>query len=524
MIAPRVAASFALVGLGLSASCSAVIGDYDLVDCSPDDEPCEKLNRELKGQCYRYQCSAGGYGCVLRESDGTEDGKLNEICDGLDNDCDDFIDEGVKSNEAPDEIPTESTAEQASYATPANGDLYLALTHRAARWETILLNASTQALEPLESTPNGCEGPLGSRADCSVNDVSFVSTEQLALAAGVHRSGCARGQLRVAIAATPSELDFGAAAEEHQAFGIAVDTESSCTQSSECLGAEKPAVTVFEVAGEAREGLVVWQAAVGSSSCSERCSCEPSNQFHIEGLGLRIQAGSNGPTVTPQSTSGQPLDSRVANGAAAAVAYGGLGESGYLVAYPSEDGVELLRIPLFADAERLDSETFARIEASGASDLALCIGSDPVVLRGLAVAFRVAGDDGHGIRVASTALDRADPQAMRVVAVETEGRVLAGPSIAYVPDGFMTPEAGDLRGGWLVTWVEEGVDKPRLMAARIAEANAELRGGSIELVTGLVTEPFTYLKHEMSGPPSLRYGFLAGDTLHLNQLTCEIAD
>jgi len=135
--------------VALLSGCSIVIGEITPPPCTVDAE-CEVLNRappdgKVITGCRRYQCSgnpASPGTCVYRPTDADDDGQVaamcpngtdcddtnptigenfDELCDGLDNDCDLVIDDGDFSGAGPDGVGTATGVTELTWGVGGTG-------------------------------------------------------------------------------------------------------------------------------------------------------------------------------------------------------------------------------------------------------------------------------------------------------------------------------------------------------------------------------------------------------------------
>lgn len=233
------------------SGCTLVTGGLTPPTCGPNDD-CAILN-ELHGiandACELYQCSPS-HVCELQARDDDQDGLVaeecagvplaqgkatdcndevpsgTEICNGIDDDCDDVIDErfvvdGVASNPLPAAMPasliagssfsangsvgyaTASNAFAVAYAE-SNGGNYGIVSGASASTPTPIGFLRTDRLDVLSPTlVAGCHtlDPTQtngySTAACNVGEAALGLTDDDVFATVINRSGCGAGQVRV---------------------------------------------------------------------------------------------------------------------------------------------------------------------------------------------------------------------------------------------------------------------------------------------------------------------------------------
>lgn len=516
--------ALALMLLLATPGCSLMgIGDYDLIPCDRDETngspECDALNATLPAdQCARYYCHPSGRGCVLEEH--VDD----ESCDGLDNDCDQRIDEDAA---IPDIELSSGKLEGVVRVSPAadqEGALHVVVTTQEGDAGAISLShlAIGDAVGDRHDISTGtCIGAAGTPGeDCKIKELAIAATPDLLIGAGLHSSTCGGGQLRIAVgSAGRFELDLG-----ETAAVVDLDPLQGCTISAGCRGAFSPAVAVLEAdAMFSAEALVLWLA----TTASDRAECAASDDRLVAGLRLPI-AGSGSAVRFSSSLEERStlLSDRIASGPPQLMAAGSGEEGTFVAAFPSAERIELAVIPrLTPSATDALEPTLSSIEARSPSEIALAVGDSPQ--RGLAVAYRATDEHGPTLELSALALDRDHGAISRIaepVLLRTTGAIVLGPFLSYAPDGFVTPAEGGRSGGWLVAWVERdgasGSIDARVMTSRVAEDGLGVLGSPTVIASGEIDGLFTYLKQEGNADPLLACGFLESEVLHVKQATC----
>lgn len=540
-------------------ACSLMgLGEYELFECNAGDA-CTDRNKGREGECLQYYCTAVGRGCEPkpRDDDGDDhpnagacgtlgdagvaldcdDSNVNvhpgegETCDGLDNDCNGYVDEGVLPDSDEALELNEANVSQLSHASALDGTLHLMLTREplATTHVAIQSNGERHARELFVSGTR-CTAPPGAAAQpCNIDQLAIAATADVLVGTGIHRSSCDEGQLRVGAAAPERALELGDGTLGPIALGIDVEHERSCSLSTACPGASDPAVALLSsaVGAQSTEGLVVWLAPFAESSAE----CLRSTESRVLGLGLTVEAGAAGAVSRLRATSegaAEQLAARNASGPPAVVSFSSADAgSGYLVAYPSAQGIELLVVPRLLGRTSLGRVALeATVDARRPSRVAITVADGSQ--RGLAVAFQTEDGGPPAIQLVPLVLEQGEALKLgadgAAVTLELGGALVSGPALVYAPEGF-TPAEQLRPGGWSVLWVESVADgsgdAARLRAARISESDRHV----IEQVTlahGDITDVFTYSKHNPGRSPSRRYGYVTRDAVYLDRLSCEI--
>lgn len=524
----RVVLPPALVALAIGACSAFGLGDYDLVDCDPDPTPCRMLDATLpEGECRRYSCNESGFGCELHETDGTDDGVLTEVWDGIDNDCDDWIDEGTAPADQPVDAPIETATDtELRHAVLDDGTLALFLTSpdpvvSDAFRTTRLLMTEEGFQEPEVLMGERCKDANGRSIECWLSQLAVASTLDALVTVGVQSLGCAAGQVRVGVS-TLSQAHLGLGeGSEHAGVALDLHDDSSCTRSLGCDGAREPAIAVFEQTDQS-EVLCVWRAATPS----EDGDCVEDNGFALAGAVLPVERSRSATRLrAPTDARSEPLVDEPATGAPAIVASTSEEAAGFFVAFPSGDRVELLFFPRLAAGEGLGAPS-ARgyIEATSASDVALSIGRP--ALAGLAVAYRVEQANATELQLTAFRMRTGSNASLEPiqapVRLPVRGSLVAGPALSYAATGFAVEDIARASGGWLVTWIEQRSSSPgdrHLIAARIAEDDLHVLDRSIALASGPISATFTYLKQYGDNSAALHCGYLGDGRIYLRRVS-----
>lgn len=560
-----VLASGVLVYVATAAlGCSLVLPRLSTPDCDTDGD-CARFNLRFPERvtvCDRYQCNEATQRCFLGpldrdgdnhfpviecEGDDCDDSRADvhgerwESCDGIDNDCDDVID---------DATPVERTAGVAlagigtlsGLSWAADGAGALALASVGASGSLANIDGATGATRgvPIVALPDptdtnnptlsgtGCPSPSDGRPSpsCRLDQVAISSGEPMGWAAFVNRDGCDDGQLRVGlldVATARIEL-MGPDSRSNTWRGV--DLVGACTATASGTGATAPAIASASAATPtaAGTGLVTWVRDSARRAC-------PAPVAEVAALGLWRATGSVG---------GTPSDWVVATGggvpellgmtrgiAPPALAASGTGEM--IVAFgDAAGGVRITIVDALPNVAGIPNP---------ATTLSLTLGESVVVGSGNAdsVALTVSPASGGGLRIGvawttecgsgglrftSVVWQRGSRTLISGIPVELARTGARQPTVAYVAHGFVRSTlvrgggpVGEDDGGWVVAWRDESMSPPAVVAARVLGADGTvLDPVALPFARDLSTDPrqpFLY-----SGPPGetervLRVGFHA---------------
>jgi hypothetical protein len=529
-------ALLALLSIPLPA-CSAIVRELN-VSCESDDD-CDALNQaeKLEQSCITYQCRTDHKGCEKQPRDKDRDGVpdrracadqgygekldcdddddaraegLKESCDGIDNDCDETIDEGALGPDSLRELESVSLGGVSSLAFAGADDqlLVLATRQELSLRRTTLLRWPRNSIETLQDPEqSNCQGQL---AKCALDPLAVAVTPTLLVALGIEATGVRRGTPRLGVRKdwsgdwTGSLLwDASDATPSASNLRDGLDPSRSCSTSP---AAREPRVALRARGEAGAEGLAVWRQGPGASALF-------GIGFEVDAAGRRVE-GVSGPCSAPLGDAEQlgqdPPSMQAWTGA----------RPGYFVAYDSARGVELARVgslsggaaPAFsgADAAWLDEPNARHVALASSTD-----GS------ALGLAWRVPASGGWQVRFAEQALKGSDAQfGVQPEPFDVSGNVdlLEGPHLAHIPQGVLQDPQG--AQGWLVLWVEAAGGIQRLMGVRIAKAGEN----SAELPFALLEAPsiqhaFAYARSDR--PPG--YGFVTandGGQLNIGSLEC----
>jgi hypothetical protein len=382
-----------LVALTSSTACSLTgVADYKGWECKSDAECRAAFN---EGNGYYPDCAA--FSCEER-GDRRECVRIaQEICDGLDNDCDRLVDETAdgKANlgvsrrkvlnlsEAPLRASIASSEAFGAYAyvTDSAGAQLLplekgearAITHRTTPPDSDGSQYTTSELAQLSSgcyTPascdfgdSACEGSLNlafntSQAVCALSDIGATSAEDFGLFAGIRTNGCSAGELRVGHmdSDAPDQLVTRGRGQRNPVYrGVATRGSRCSSNKTEACDALKQAVLDGSgstadlpdvcgvshptVAATGDRGLVAYLGQPATeSTCGEKTP--------VLGLGLELKTSATLGTALDPSGDGEPDILGETDGGAPPAVYG-VDERGFVVAFgASGGGVDVMWVPL----------------------------------------------------------------------------------------------------------------------------------------------------------------------------------
>jgi hypothetical protein len=537
---PLLAHAWGAVFLGVS--CAALSGcslsgldEFDIPACS-DNLDCAPLNEAegvSEGSCEAYQCRRDGVGCELRKRDMDDDGFLDRVCagnadlaeggdfdcddgealtfpgnkekcDGLDNDCDGIVDEGVfpklevtatlglsgdlsvtygDTTSAEAHVTVASAETGSARTTPVQND-----TPETQPGNLQFGYLSEQDAQDTEDYPTAeCPRPGGEVARCSFAEAAVTAfgestTSEDSGARGVvfavNTDGCAHGQVRVGyLKGERDVLLHGPAAHSNIFEGVDID-DQGCTGASRgdgpvgAVGINAAGLPATEDAFP--QALGVWLA----DSKDDHGSCE-AREVSVEALGVWLESSGNREDVRWTNGTGDgvplPLGVTRGDGRPAVIAVNTEDAEGYFVAYGAADGgIALHYVPRFAEPEPyVHMATEARVTdalmAGFSASLADGAEADEVSLTLLekedgALELGVAWLEGACDAVRSVKLERVlvdvgsgdVTEEPSVVVAEEASRVR--PAVVAVESGFVTArfehdgEKVTDESGYLVAW------------------------------------------------------------------------
>jgi hypothetical protein len=522
-VRPRSRAALLVAAVPALLRCSLMVGDA--VPACTAQAQCEVLNVERNiaaGACERYVCSPVTQRCTLT-ADGDGDGEARagcggadcddtpatgrarahnraEVADGVDNNCNTVVDEGVWID-APRELGP-STAAPASMVAArsgaASGGLGLMTSDGSSAaffglvgdgvpaftpvtLRTVLTRSEAQTQEP--GWPRGTPDAPVLGAGLLTDLVGAPGTSGRWLAAAVNSDGCALGSLFVAAFAPMSPslmIDFQRPPRGSSNVALGLPAQ--------CGGASRPSLALAARAGQPDRGLVLWQSR-GANARATACGTPAT----IRALGVwpepqpaaammaydRVQGLHDGAPSDLDGTlgSGRPAVEALPDAASFVVAYGLAG-----------GGVALRVVPLF-EPSTTASLDLGRTRLVIASDPAMPVDEVALALGGVregrpevGVAWREGCGPAGALRFARVRLDAADPARSVVDRAATVMARGAAPTLAYLDSGMLQGAAGDAAprvaesddGGWVLAWADATGPAARVRALRVSEATGDV--------------------------------------------------
>lgn len=336
------------IGFTVGACSFMGLGEFDTRELSSNEE-CTDLNQsngiDITSECMIYQYVKGGLGCELRMADWDDDGFLGvqcaqqttpdtidcddfnddryplnlETCDGVDNNCNEVIDEEVLLTSQP-VVKIENTGAisfgTATHSRDGQLGLFYSVDGTAYRGmsgpEYSLQNQSpvvytyqtTQDNPALPATNDGycIQDDAAGAATQSTCNFTQIATDRLDsgdwITATINTSGCADGQLRVGYMNNEdSRFVLRGPAQHSNIFkGVDVAVDSStgqCTGASRqapsaTLGVTKPATAALTpINRDYAQGIIGWLA---DSASRDQCG---SSAVNVEILGVWLESVTN---------------------------------------------------------------------------------------------------------------------------------------------------------------------------------------------------------------------------------------
>lgn len=522
--------------LTLISRCSLSVGNFEIPPCRSQSD-CDVLNSGASA-CARYICVISSRRCVQSvDADGDGDRRVGcggsdcddgdprrssraaEVCDGIDNDCNQVIDEGMVSAASVSSVARvggmidslfltgnaarsavswrDSSSGRASFASLRNGSIEGSVVSDVG----FLRNASDDLAQPI-SLISGCVG-VGS---CSASEIALDAARDGRdwFAAAVNVAGCAAGDLRVGYVRSAGAEGNGFVAIGPAARG------ASAAGFGPCVGASRPVVVRLPDATATPQALLAWlESPQGASRCGESAS--------LKTVGMWLEGGSSAvPWVNTTNAGAPQVVGAVLDGSSPAVvswsrADRAVGFGWFLAAAEPSGDLRVRYLPPLGEPPafsaalppgtaratpplRLESES-TLIPTAGQRPTTVSMSVGPLTPRGVLLGLAWVDRCGDGdvffaqVRFMAGAASSvgtfsvADP-----VRLSSRGRASSS-AIAWVDDGFVTmdfvlrsdDDASVGRGGWMITWIEGG----RLMGRRVLgssghpidESALELREG-----------------------------------------------
>jgi len=460
------------------------LDDFGGSPCTSNDD-CANAEAQLRPSppaCGQAVCEEGL--CKWQEA--------KEICNGMDDDCDDLIDEGlVFSGQASSALPAvPAIVAYASVSEPEQ--TFVAVAHDGwSEGSTLVPDAKTVGELRCDSLSN----PI-----CNFAEVALAADEHHDLVvASINTLGCAAGQLQVGLSDkdTPFNVWLGKAQGEKSeapsniAPGVDV-VGKGCTGASRSgnligSGATRPAIASLGTQADGEGALLLWLAASAEPKTPHAAS------IPVEALGLVV------PAVSPEWLNGAnqgkplPLGQTTSLSTPAVLAVWlrpGVGK--YLVAFPAAQdsrlGVRLLIVPSDRAGPRVEDAEGTFIEGGPADRVSLALGNTQGAEPEVGLAW-VAGDESEAqLRftiVSPSTLARIADWDLSIPAFDPR----FAPQILHRDTGFAKVGPS---GGWFLSWVETENEQSRtLQVARLRDSTLELLNHT-PLHSGVVAQPLLY--------------------------------
>ncbi|MET0389975.1 MAG: putative metal-binding motif-containing protein [Polyangiales bacterium] len=521
-LTPVLSVTLALAG----CSCGVLgLGDFEIPTCSEspgDRSPCRVLDERdgiADDACEHWQCRGDAPGCVWgprdADGDGHPDGAVceglvdparldcddhtanrhrahPEICDGLDNNCNDVIDEGITnlahagdalpwlddaSLSAPKGfslLPITSLARAAisGEATPPVG--LVGLVNRGRAWLLDLGSMQAPEIRYASQSMGTKHCPrIADRltVDCNLRELALSGSQTALFGAAVSDDvGCADGELRIGMIAdtTAPALFVGGAdrlTDSNLTYGVDVSADAPCPP-----GVQHPRLASLRQP-DGDQALVVWSARSASSEVDADGCGEPAQATELRVIAVRAERGDRPSVIGSHAGRSERLGATAGGGPAAvlALAHPEADRARYLVAFGDETGTLALQL---ITPWRHGSNPEGALPLSEAQRFGLPARVDYVALaaappdgsgnRRLAVAYRTGCGDAQQLALALFQLDDA-PNSQLVLETTLQlgepgafllGRRSTGPFVQYVPEGLFatitTTAPKRAAGGWIV--------------------------------------------------------------------------
>ncbi|HYP75589.1 MAG TPA: hypothetical protein VER12_06540 [Polyangiaceae bacterium] len=500
-VEPR--AILALFALSPLLGCSLMgLDDFGGARCEHDTD-CSNSVSQLEpspSACGTAVCQLDRGVCVWQEG--------REICNGIDDDCDGLIDEGLAlpaktSSLAPAAPAAPPAVAEASLVEPARTFAAIAGTDATSQLLT-LGPGDAEAMNKLQYDSvfgkMACPNAQGAGV-CNFTEVALAADAAHLVVASINTLGCRRGQVRVGLSEiddSPFNVWLGKARDEPSEDPTFIDNgvdlaNDRCTgRTAGISGATRPAVASLGTRANGEGALLVWLAADAESTQSA------SDSISVEALGLVVRAQQ--PTQQAWlsgADGGTPRELGLSNSLSAPAVLALESPSGpgtYLVAFAaqqgSELGIRLLTMRVEQARLRVNSPQFLNVGA--AEEVVLALGN---AQRGeVGLAWRSGA--GAGAELCFALIARADLSNSEEILSPASIHKIATPEARFAPR-ILYQESGfaddGLTGGWFLSWVEAGSvdDGLTLQIARLSDKTGELLNQGA-LRSGVVAQPLLY--------------------------------
>lgn len=514
------------------------LDSFDSPHCTTSMQ-CEVLNTQAgiaASALTRYQCARQDRVCRLlpldrdgdgdppREAGGTDcddanprrmgnealaralcGGATTDCCDGVDNNCNDVIDEGQWRASAPQAIGpalegvTEVNVAPRANATPAvtyaagGRGMYgvqqgAALNTVSLRYER-LFRQNMMVSSALDQCPIYDDAGRIAQTSCTFDDVVAAQSDAAVgqwFVASINRNRCTAGQLRLGhFSESNGRVELADADANTVALGVDVTAAQACTGASRTpslLGASWPAIA--SIPGAAPRALAAWLARpFPGTQCGTSANVEAVGVWRVD---LRDSTAMSFAAVRA-TDDGHPHVLGVTQGSGRPAVLSAPGAGVFVVGYGlGTGGVALHALPAFdVSTARLDTSRApleVRGDSMGPGDaVSLAAGGESAGMLDVGVTWRAGCDGAGGVWFARVRLSGG-----MLTMVSAPLRVAAtsagAPSVAYADAGFAQP--GSTRGGaavtaandggWVVTWPDGAASAQRVLGRRVSELDGQL--------------------------------------------------
>jgi hypothetical protein len=502
----------ALLGCAAHGCSLLELGEFEIPVCKEQPgvrSPCEVLDARdgiSSTACEHWQCRGDAPGCELRPKDSDGDRALDERvcsgmdqrwtldcddahperargrderCDGVDNDCDQTIDEEALDLAAE---PRELNAIDVAGLTRGrplelralDGRSALTLVSDGRAWLVDFARESASEIRYHSAAADGDAGDekacprigVGGPVACNMRQLTLSAGPSSLLGAAVSDDiGCPDGELRIGVSASDVNPRLFLGPSDAQlpndlAYGVDVSPERRCPD----VGVSSPSLASLRTSS-GEQALAIWlerSVDAAADSCSELTGAAA-----LRAIGVWVSAGAQPSLIASGAGRSRPLDaSRGGRPALLSFSREDGRRAGYIAGYGAASG----RLTLLVNGALPARDASAELappapqsfgEGEHVDRVALAADGDSEPLR-FAAAYRSGCGDEQAISLALFRLgDALDNYAtVRIGPAAGGGR---GPFLSYVANGFRTEEP---RGGWLVVY--EDAPTAALLARRVS--------------------------------------------------------